>query len=100
MSLDRDRFGAKIRELRKERNLSQQQLGDMLGMTNNAISMFERGTSMPSVGTVVDLAKALGVSYGVFFGDPLALAEHAITQVRDEVRALGYDLALIPREDT
>jgi hypothetical protein len=29
-------------------------------------------------------------------GDPLAVAEHAVAQVRAQVRALGYDLALIP----
>lgn len=93
-------LGETIRRLRTERGLSQQELADKLGMSNNAVSQFERGVTVPGVFTFVDIAKALGVTYGVLFGEPLALAEHAVAQVRAEVRALGYDLALIPREDT
>lgn len=98
-ALDRVKLGQTIRRVRKERNLSQQELGDLLGITNVAVSHFERGTSMPSVFTFVDIARALGVSYGVLFSEPLATAEHAVAQVRAEIRALGYDIALIPRED-
>jgi len=100
MSFDRYQFGDMIRRCRKAVGLTQQQLGDKIGTTNVAISQFENGKTVPGVATVVDLANALGVGYGVLFGDPLAMAEHAVAQVRAEVRALGYDLALIPREDT
>lgn len=92
-------LGEAIRHLRRERNLSQQELADKLGVTNNAVSQFERGVTVPGVLTLVDLAKALDVTYGVLFGEPLALAEHAVAQVRAEVRALGFDIALIPRRD-
>jgi transcriptional regulator with XRE-family HTH domain len=92
-------LGEAIRRLRRERNLSQQDLADKLGMTNNAVSQFERGVTVPGVYTLIELAAALDVTYGVLFDEPLALAEHAVAQVRAEVRALGYDLALIPREE-
>lgn len=95
----RQQLGETIRRLRKAAGFSQQNLADKLGVSNNAVSQFERGVTVPGVFTFVDLAKALGVSYGVLFGEPLACAEHAIAQVRDEVRALGYDLALVPRKD-
>lgn len=98
MSVDRARMGDKIRELRKAARLTQQQLGDKLGITGVAIHQFERGITMPSVTSFVELADALGVSFGVLLGDRLALAEHAVAQVRAEVRALGFDLALIPRD--
>ena len=91
-------LGAAIRRIRRERGLSQLELAEKLGMTDNAVSQFERGVTMPGVNTLTELAAALGVSYGVLFDEPLAVAEHLVAQVRAEVRALGFDIALIPRE--
>jgi transcriptional regulator with XRE-family HTH domain len=92
-------LGAAIRRVRIERGLSQPQLAEKLGVSVNAVSQFERGVTVPGVYTLAELAALLGVTYGVLFDEPLALAEHAVAQVRAEVRALGYDLALIPREE-
>jgi len=92
-------LGAAIRRRRRERGLSQPQLAEHLGVSVNAVSQYERGVTVPSVHALAKLTQALGVTYGVLFDEPLALAEHAVAQVRAEVRALGYDLALIPRED-
>lgn len=93
-------LGAAIRRRRKERGLSQPQLAEKLGTSVNAVSQFERGVTVPGVYTLAELAATLGVTYAVLFDEPLALAEHAVAQVRAEVRALGYDIALIPREDS
>lgn len=96
MSIDRLRFGSNIRRLRRAAGLTQQELADKVGCTNVAISAFERGSSMPSVTSVADIAAGLGVGYGVLFDEPLAVAEHAVSEVRAKVRRLGYDVALIP----
>ncbi len=93
-------LGAAIRRQRKAAGLSQPQLAEKLGMSVQAVSQFERGVTVPGVYTLAELAAALGVTYGVLFDEPLALAEHAIAQVRAEVRTLGFDIALIPREPT
>jgi transcriptional regulator with XRE-family HTH domain len=92
-------LGAAIRRIRQERGLSQPQLAEKLGMSVNAVSQFERGVTVPGVYTLTELADVLGVTYGVLFDEPLATAEHLITEARQQVRALGYDLALIPRDD-
>lgn len=99
MSFDQARFGDTIRLLRRNLGMTQQDLGDTIGVTNAAIGQFESAKTTPGVVTVAALADALGVSVGVLFGDRLALAEHAVAQCRAEVRALGYDLALIPKDD-
>lgn len=96
---DRVKLGETIRRLRKAAGLTQQELADKLGVSNNAVSQFERDVTVPGVFTLYDLAAALGASYGVLFGEPLATAEYLVAQVRAEVRALGYDLALIPRTE-
>jgi transcriptional regulator with XRE-family HTH domain len=92
-------LGAAIRRVRRERGMTQLQLAEKLGMTNAAVGQFEVGTTVPGVYTLANLAAVLDVPYGVLFDEPLALAEHAVAKIRAEVRALGYDLALIPRED-
>jgi transcriptional regulator with XRE-family HTH domain len=92
-------LGANIRRVRRLRGLSQLELAEKLGTTNAAVSQFEVGSTVPGVSTLLKLAGALGVTYGVLLGEPFATAEHLVAEVRQQVRALGYDLALIPRED-
>ena len=41
-------FGEKVKLLRKERNLTQKQLADMLGVVVSAISSYESGARYPS----------------------------------------------------
>lgn len=94
---DRVGLGANIRAARKLAGLTQEQLGEKLGISNVAIGQFEHGRSMPAVTTLAELAQALGVTYGVLLGEPFAKAEALAALVRAEVRELGYDVALIPR---
>lgn len=97
-ALDLVRLGHAVREARRSAGLTQQDLADKLGISNVAVSQVENAKSAPALARVAEIADALGVGIGVLFGDPLAVAEHAVSQVRAQVRALGYDLALIPRE--
>lgn len=96
MGLDRIQFARNIRRLRKDAGLTQDLLGAQLGITNAAISQIELGRTMPGPATLFAMAEALGVSVGVLLNEPLALAEHATRRIRAEVRALGYELALVP----
>lgn len=55
-------FAQRLRTLRRQRNLSQTELGEKAGVHYTHISKYERDVSMPSVETVRGLAEALGVS--------------------------------------
>lgn len=59
-------FGARLTELRKAANLTQQQLADLAGMTKDGISQLEIGRRSPQWETVLTLAKALGVDCKAF----------------------------------
>lgn len=55
-------FAQRLRELRKNKNLSQTELGQLAGLHYTHIGRFERGTSRPSGDTLKRVADALGVT--------------------------------------
>jgi transcriptional regulator with XRE-family HTH domain len=55
-------FGTRLRQLRKQKNLSQTELGELAGVHYTHISRYERNASMPNSETLRGLADALGVS--------------------------------------
>lgn len=60
-------FGNFICQLRTEKGLSQTQLGDMLGVTNKAVSKWENGTAKPNTSLLPKIAEILGVTVEELF---------------------------------
>lgn len=56
-------FGKKLKELRIERKLSQRQLGDILGFSNQTISFWESGSREPDLDTLLKIASYFNVQY-------------------------------------
>lgn len=60
MKIDKQQFakllGANIAKYRQQQNLTQEQLAELLGIGNEAVSRIERGVSMPSLMRLVELA--------------------------------------------
>jgi len=56
-------FGKVIRELRKDKQLSQETLGFEAGFDRTYISLLELGQKSPTLDTVMDLCKALNVGF-------------------------------------
>lgn len=56
-----DAFARVLKETRKQKGLTQEQLGDVAGLHDTYISLLERGERQPGLGTTFALAKALGV---------------------------------------
>jgi transcriptional regulator with XRE-family HTH domain len=53
------RIGKKIYERRKDKNLTQEQLAELLGMTASGFAKIERGASNISVSRIAEIAKKL-----------------------------------------
>lgn len=60
--IDRDRFGAFVAALRRERGMTQKDLAGRLAVTDKAVSKWERGQGLPDVTLLIPLAQALGVT--------------------------------------
>ena len=55
-------FGHRLRELRKERGLTQEALAESADLSGNYISDLELGLKVPSLTILVRLSQALGVA--------------------------------------
>ena len=55
-------LGAMIASLRKERQMTQLELAEQLGVTDKAVSKWERNLSCPDIAAIPKLADILGVS--------------------------------------
>ncbi len=60
--MDQIKIGRFIAERRKRHNLTQMQLAEKLGITDRAVSKWERGKGMPDSSLMLDLCAALGIS--------------------------------------
>ena len=57
----------KLKQLRVKHNLTQQQLGELLGYKNNSICQIENGKRNMSIEKMVELAKLFDISIDELF---------------------------------
>ncbi len=56
-----ENLGRRVAACRQARQLSQRELASSAGISQDAVSRFELGSRTPTVGTLFDLAQALGL---------------------------------------
>ena len=61
-------IGQRIAQKRKEQGLSQEALGDQLGVSRQSIYKWESGSALPEVEKLIALSKLFGVSVGWLLG--------------------------------
>lgn len=59
--MDPIKIGAFLRELRKEKNLTQQEVAEVFMVTNRTISRWETGANMPDISIITEIADFYGV---------------------------------------
>lgn len=73
-------FGNRLKELRKQANLTQQQLGSLVGVTKVSICCYENGTRTPTLDTLKDLADSLNIPLTYLLAtDTFAVSEEDMT---------------------
>ena len=60
--MDNEKFGKFIQKLRKEKNMTQKQLGEKLNITDKAISKWERGLSFPDISMLNSIAETFDIT--------------------------------------
>ena len=59
--MNQEKMGKFISKLRKEKNLTQEQLAEKMGVTDKSISRWENGKTMPDLSMITILAEELNV---------------------------------------
>ena len=54
--------GKLIAKLRKQHDMTQQELGDKVGVGFRAVSNWERGNTLPDIGNMNELSKIFGIT--------------------------------------
>lgn len=70
-------FGQVVRDARKERKLSQEQLAELSGMHVNHISFIERAKTSPSLQAMQQISEALGIKLSAMLEAAENLANQA-----------------------
>ena len=91
-SMNISQIGAQIALLRKEKGLTQNELGERLGISFQAVSKWERGETLPDTSILLDLAGVLGTSVDfILSGGSQVLnyrGKFTVAQMRDGILAL------------
>ena len=61
-------FGERLKLLRKDKDLTQQELGDMINVTKVSICCYEKGNRIPTIDTLLDLSNVFGVDANYLLG--------------------------------
>ena len=77
-------IGNKIRELRKQRGITQEQLAECIGVSFQAVSKWENNIALPDITMAPVLAAYFGVSMDVLFDFSLKDIEAAVEAIVDE----------------
>ena len=88
--MDQIKIGKFISEKRKEKNITQSKLAEMLYITDRAVSKWERGICLPDAGTMPELCKILDISINDLFSGEIVdmknnekiLEEHLLEMTR------------------
>jgi len=91
-------FAERLRQLRKQKNLSQTEFAQLVGLHWNHIGRYERGTSRPSADALHKLAAVLGVSADYLIEGTTDDAAKASFQDRDLLRIFQEVETLDPQD--
>ena len=85
--MDQQKIGKFISEKRKEKNLTQIQLGEMLNVSKNAVSKWERGICMMDISLLEPLSKILEVSVtDILNGEKVTVENNTHTSVQSALQ--------------
>jgi HTH-type transcriptional regulator/antitoxin HipB len=76
--LTMDILGEKLKQIRKEQRLTQEQLGKMIGVQKAQISKLERGNNSATISTVLKVFQAMKatVKFKIEIDEPIGFAAH------------------------
>ncbi len=72
--------GTRLREVRKNKGLTQTQLGDLIGVGKSAICCYEKETRNPTLEAVIEMIHVFGVSADYLLGSDYLIKTKEMTE--------------------
>lgn len=86
--MDQIKIGTFLKTLRKEKNLTQDQLAEQLGVSNRTVSRWETGSNMPDISLLTEIAEFYDVSI-----PELIYGERKSENMREEVKEVAETMS-------
>lgn len=75
----------RIRGLREDKDMTQKNLGDKLGVSNNTISSWENGINEPNVANLIAMSKIFDVSVDYLINNPNGCNDEEMKYILDNI---------------
>lgn len=90
-------FGVRLKELRKNKGLTQIQLAEKVGVNQSTFANWESGRRVPLFRTVIELAKLLGASLDYLFGLDDGSAKDGTSSIVNKLREKEWEFRELER---
>ena len=102
--MNQKKIGKFIAKVRKEKNMTQQELANKLDITDRAISHWENGRSMPDAGIMLELCKLLDINVNELLSAKKIIkesyneqAEENLLEMRREIESKNKKILILNR---
>ena len=102
--MNQEKIGKFIAKVRKEKNMTQQELAKKLNITDRAISHWENGRSMPDAGIMLELCKLLDINVNELLSAKKIIkesyneqAEGNLLEMRREIESKNKKILILNR---
>lgn len=92
-------FGSRLRDLRNEKKLTQDDLGKMLNVSGKTIGAWERDSRQPNIEAINKIASIFNVSTDYLLGNPEKISNTKTADIEDDSIIFTYEGRQIPKED-
>ena len=87
-------FGENLKEIRKQRNITQEELAELLNVSRQAISKWESGNGYPETEKLIMISRELNISLDYLLNDVSPIAEQGTPQNNSPVHTPSGKIAI------
>ncbi len=78
------KFSENLKRIREEKKISRRQLAAKIGIEENSVGAYERGTREPNISRIIQLTEILGITINDLIETPMEAKKSIIDQYRTE----------------